>query len=111
MCLEDCLDQFGEDLVEDAEVDTRDHHEEDDDPGELGERPAIRPLDALELGPARPEEPENLTAAAARPDGPPVAAHATRLAHRAGRLELVLEDLALVGERPRLDGVRLELGI
>src|SRR5207248_2666986 len=65
MCLEDCLDQFGEDLVEDAEVDTGDDHEEDDDPGELGERPAIRPLDALKLGPACPEEPENLTAAGA----------------------------------------------
>src|SRR5207302_10437254 len=50
-------------------------------------------------------------ATAGRPDGRLLPAHAPRSANGRGRLELVLEDLALAGEGARLDRIGLELGI
>src|SRR3954453_8147652 len=60
--LEDCLDELREDRVQAAQVGTDDQHEEENDPRELGELPAIRPLDALKLRPHRHEEREKPTA-------------------------------------------------
>src|SRR3954463_9003183 len=60
--LEDCVDQLREDRVERAQVNTHDQHEEEDDPRELCELPAVRPLDALQLRPDRHEEREKPTA-------------------------------------------------
>src|SRR5881275_3700986 len=60
--LEDCLDELREDRVQAAQVGTDDQHEEENDPRELGELPAIRPLDALKLRPHRHEERDKPTA-------------------------------------------------
>src|SRR3954464_8394447 len=62
MALEDFLNQFGEDRVQRTEVRPDDDHEEENDPRELGELPAVRPLDALKLRPHRHEEREKPTA-------------------------------------------------
>ena len=48
---EDCLDQFGEDRVEQPEIAARDEDEAEHDAGQGGEGLAVRPLDALKLGP------------------------------------------------------------
>src|SRR3954468_11886021 len=76
--LEDCLDQLREERVEPAEVGAHDQHEEENDPRELRELLAVRPLDALQLRPDRHEEREKPTApvllsafaVAANPAGP-----------------------------------------
>src|SRR3954468_17392606 len=60
--LEDCLDELREDRVQAAQVGTDDQHEEENDPRELGELPAVRPLDALKLRPHRHEERDKPTA-------------------------------------------------
>src|SRR4051812_2668905 len=60
--LEDCLDELREDRVQAAQVGTDDQHEEENDPRELGELPAVRPLDALKLRPHRYEERDKPTA-------------------------------------------------
>src|SRR4051794_26385927 len=60
--LEDCLDELREDRVQAAQVGTDDQHEEENDPRELGELPAVRPLDALKLRPHCHEERDNPTA-------------------------------------------------
>src|SRR3954453_9831830 len=60
--LEDCLDQLREERVEPAEVGAHDQHEEENDPRELCELLAVRPLDALQLRPDRHEEREKPTA-------------------------------------------------
>src|SRR4051794_22492324 len=60
--LEDCLDELREDRVQSAQVGTDDQHEEEDDPRELSELPAVRPLDALQLRPHRHEERDKPTA-------------------------------------------------
>src|SRR3954469_16626445 len=60
--LEDFLDELREDRVQPAQVGTDDQHEEENDPRELGELPAVRPLDALKLRPHRHEEREKPTA-------------------------------------------------
>src|SRR3954447_25983866 len=60
--LEDCLDELREDRVQSAQVGTDDQHEEENDPRELSELPAVRPLDALKLRPHRHEERDNPTA-------------------------------------------------
>src|SRR3954452_2590929 len=60
--LEDCLDELREDRVQSAQVGTDDQHEEENDPRELSELPAVRPLDALKLRPHRHEERDKPTA-------------------------------------------------
>src|SRR4051812_39536344 len=60
--LEDCLDELREDRVQAAQVGTDDQHEEENDPRELGELSAVRPLDALKLRPHSDEERDNPTA-------------------------------------------------
>src|SRR4051812_33792123 len=60
--LEDCLDELREDRVQSAQVGTDDQHEEENAPRELGELPAVRPLDALKLRPHRHEERDKPTA-------------------------------------------------
>src|SRR4051794_31561913 len=60
--LEDCLDELREDRVQPAQIGTHDQHEEENDPRELGELPAVRPLDALKLRPHSYEERDNPTA-------------------------------------------------
>src|SRR3954453_18653882 len=62
--LEDRTDELGEDCVQRSEVGAYDDHEEEDDSRELGELPAVRPLDPLKLGPHRPQELENPSALA-----------------------------------------------
>src|SRR3982751_2256982 len=49
--LEDCLNQLGEDRVQQAEVPARDEDEAEHHAGESDQGLAIRPLHALELGP------------------------------------------------------------
>src|SRR4051794_20647297 len=114
--LEDRTDELGEDCVQRSEVGAYDDYEEEDDSCELGELPAVRPLDPLKLGPHRLQELENPSALAAlgavRARGgsatasaaafPTAAAEATRTA-RARRLARA----ALVGELLVVD---LEVG-
>src|SRR2546423_11479799 len=95
--LQNCLDQLGEDLIDGAQVDAGDHYEEEDDARELGQRPAVGPLNSLQLRPARLEEVENSTATPLCRPGGRLAAHSARSAGPGPHLlELVLEDLALV---------------
>src|SRR4051794_8906613 len=63
--LEDRTDELGEDCVQRSEVGADDDYEEEDDSCELGELPAVRPLDPLKLGPHRLQELENPSALAA----------------------------------------------
>src|SRR5262249_39699034 len=61
---QEVLDEVVEDRVEGAEVGRGDPEEEDRHAGGLDQRLAVRPLDLLELGPARREEPEDAAALA-----------------------------------------------
>src|SRR3954469_17902747 len=100
--LEDCLDELREDRVQSAQVGTDDQHEEENDPRELRELPAVRPLDALKLRPHRHEERDKPTAlvrvrafTAARD-----AAGATR-AGLLGIAAQVVREVAVVGREAR----------
>src|SRR3954470_21388659 len=90
--LEDLLDQLREDRVQRTQVRADDQHEEEDDPGELCELPAIRPLDALQLRPHRYEEREKPTAPV-RLRAFPSAAHSARA--RRGRRAVLAERLVV----------------
>src|SRR3954469_9213331 len=92
--LEDCLDELREDRVQAAQVGTDDQHEEENDPRELGELPAVRPLDALKLRPHSYEERDNPTALV-RVRGFTTALDALRPA----RAEVVEVVALVVGER------------
>src|SRR5208283_1509647 len=60
--LDDEVDELAGEIVGDAEEDAGDDYEAEHDAGRLGDLLAVRPLDALELGPAGAQEVEDAVA-------------------------------------------------
>src|SRR4051812_6078038 len=60
--VEECGDDLGPDVVHEAEVAAGDHDEAEHDGRCLRDGPAVRPLHALELGPAGTEESKDAVA-------------------------------------------------
>src|SRR5437879_11096326 len=110
---EDEFDDFLGDEVRRAEVEAGDCDEAEHDGGRLGDLPAIRPLHALQLGPAGAQKADDAVAAAQGSPGRPLASrdHSAAAAARAARAAVggELGSLELVlGPGPGVD-LRLEL--
>src|ERR1700726_373336 len=106
--LDDCVDDLAGDVVGDAEEDAGDDDEAEYNAGGLRDLLAIRPLDPLQLGPARPQEGDDAVAG-----GPALgrlgsgAERGARRVHVAALVTIVAEcDRRLVLDR-RLGGVAL----
>src|SRR5215208_738124 len=101
--LEDCLNQLGKDRVQQAQVPARNQNEAEHHAGESDQSLAVRPLDALELGPDCNQELYDTRAVLVRLVGGTPATTPDRVARLAGARWSLIGLRKVVGDLPVLD--------